>query len=463
MWQKYSTYLQCLVWVVFGVGGLTMCRIREEVLSTDPGLRLAFSRDTVRFDTLFSDRRSLTRRLVVVNPNANAVETSLKLAGGENSPYSLVVNGTAARSVDRLRILGGDSVLVLVTVRPVANNQELPFVLRDSVEFFTNGSRQNVKLLAWGRDAIYLGRQSLRGQVVWQSTRPYVILDTLLVEANSSLTIGPGVQVYLEPGASLFVRGSLQVQGTVQKPVSFGGTRLDAAFRNVPGQWGAIFFLEGSQNNRLSNARLRNGTIGLRVGTPDNDTIYDVVVENTIIENMRSAGLAAFTSDVSLVNTQINNCIEHLVYCVGGGHYQFRHCTLANAQVRFLRQGPSVVLANVLPLPNNEFLRASLSGRWENCLLWGDQADEIGFINDGRTPFIFLLRNSLLRTTNQNLATNRNVLNVDPRFVRPTELNFQLDSLSPAVNLGAPLGISTDLRGRPRTNRPDAGAYERRD
>jgi hypothetical protein len=453
---------RCLIALAL-LAGLATCQLREEALTSDPGARLAFSRDTVQFDTLFSNRASITRRLVVRNPNANAIETSVRLAGGAASPYQLVVNGETAQSVERLRILGRDSVLVLVTVRPPGTSREVPFLLRDSVEFVTNGNRQMVKLLAWGRDAIYLSRQALRGQVTWQGTRPYVIMDTVLVEANSTLTIREGVEVYLEPGASLFVRGSLQVQGTVQRPVHFGGTRLEEAFRNVPGQWGAIFFLEGSTNNRLANARLRNGTTGLRVGTPDNDTIYDVMVENTIIENMRSTGLTAFTSDVSLINTQINNCIDNLVLCAAGGHYQFLQCTFANAQTRFLRQGPSVVLANALPLPNGQTLRASLSGQLANCILWGDQESELELTNDGRTPFAFALRNNLVRTANPTFVSERNVLNRDPRFQRPAEANFQLDSLSPAINLGLPLGITTDLRGRPRSNRPDAGAYERRD
>jgi hypothetical protein len=463
MLHKYSTHFT-LHWLVIGwLAGLAACQPREEALTTDPAVRLGFSRDTVRFDTLLSGRLSPTRRLVVRNPSPNAVLTSVRLAGGDSSPYQLVVNGRAASHVPDLRILGRDSALVLVTVRPGASDRELPFVVRDSVEFLTNGNRQHVKLLAWGRDAIFLSRQVLRGAVTWRGTRPYVVLDTLLVDASSTLTVQEGVQVYLEPGASMFVRGSLQVQGTVQQPVGFANTRQDEPFRNAPGQWGAIFFLEGSRGNRLANARLRNGTIGLRVGTPDQDTAYDVTVENTIIENMQVAGLMAFTSDINLVNTQVNNCIDNLVLCSAGGHYVFQHCTFANAQTRFLRQGPSVVLANALALPDNQFLRASLTGRMENCILWGDQTNEIDLGNDGRTPFSFTIRHSLVRTTAQLATTNQNVTGREPRFLRPTEANFQLDSLSPAVNLGVPLGIGTDLRGRPRSNRPDAGAYERRD
>jgi hypothetical protein len=444
--------------------GLLGCQPPAEVLTTSPEARLAFSRDTVLFDTLLTDRLSLTRRLWVYNPGPNAVETDLRLAGGENSPYQLVVNGQAARPGNRLRLLGRDSALVLVTARVPPGQRDLPFVVRDSVQFTTNGNAQQILLLAYGRDAVYLRNVRLRGAHRWSGTRPYVLVGNVLVDSLATLQVAEGVQVLLDAGANLLVAGQLRVEGTAARPVVFTSSRQDGPFADAPGQWGGLYFLEGSRPHYVGHARLRNGTFGLRLGRPDTDTLPDLVVENTIIENMREAGIAAFTSDLAATNTVVSNCINQLVLLAAGGHYRLRHCTLANTQTRFLREGPSVVASNTLALDNGQNLDAPLAFWLENSLVWGDQTDELGLVDGRRRPFAAQVRNCLVRSSLVDLAANQNLLNQNPQFVNAPERNFRLDSLSPAVNLGAPLGVRTDLPGRARSlTRPDAGAYERRD
>ncbi|MCU0448607.1 MAG: right-handed parallel beta-helix repeat-containing protein [Bernardetiaceae bacterium] len=459
-WIKWPMgWLSLLAW-----GGLLGCEPRQEVLTTSPEARLGFSRDTVLFDTLLTDRLSLTRRLWIYNPSANAVETDLRLAGGENSPYRLVVNGQEARPTSRLRLLGRDSALLLVTARVPPGQRDLPFVVRDSVLFTTNGNAQKILLLAYGRDAVYLRNVRLRGAHRWSGSRPYVLVGNVLVDSLATLQVAEGVQVLLDAGANLLVAGQLRVEGSPGRPVVFTSSRQDGAFADAPGQWGGLYFLEGSRPHYVGHARLRNGTFGLRLGRPDADTLPDLVVENTIIENMREVGIAAFTSDLQATNTVVSNCIGQLVLCVAGGHYRLRHCTLANSQTRFLREGPSVVASNTLLLDNGQNLDAPLGFWLENSIVWGDQADELGLVDGRRSPYTAEVRNCLVRSSLNNLAANRNLANQNPRFVSAPERNFRLDSLSPAVNLGAPLGIRTDLLGRPRSPaRPDAGAYERRD
>ena len=54
--------------------------------SSSPELRLEFSRDTVAFDTLFTDMASPTAMFVVHNRNAHSLRINdIRLAGGEGS------------------------------------------------------------------------------------------------------------------------------------------------------------------------------------------------------------------------------------------------------------------------------------------------------------------------------------------------------------------------------------------
>jgi len=47
-----------------------------------------------------------------------------------------------------------------------------------------------------------------------------------------------------------------------------------------------------------------------------------------------------------------------------------------------------------------------------------------------------------------------------PKFMNPYIYRFQLDSLSPAIDTAAALGVKLDLAGRVRDDKPDIGAYE---
>src|SRR4051812_36217816 len=118
---------------------LLACSRKDEELSTSPSDRLSFSEDTVFFDTLFTTVGSITKRLIVHNPNKNKVRVSqILLAGGSNSSYSVIINGRTGNRINDLEILGKDSVYILISVKIDPSNQNLPFLVSDSLIFDTN-------------------------------------------------------------------------------------------------------------------------------------------------------------------------------------------------------------------------------------------------------------------------------------------------------------------------------------
>ena len=77
------------------------------------------------FDTLFTSIGSTTKRLRVMNPNKKALKISnISLAGGSESPYSIIVNGDEGVSFDDIVVFGEDSLLILVevTIDPLNEN-----------------------------------------------------------------------------------------------------------------------------------------------------------------------------------------------------------------------------------------------------------------------------------------------------------------------------------------------------
>ena len=218
----------------------TACEPQDEIISTDGSITLRFSADTVFFDTVFTTLGSVTKRLSVRNPSSNAVEISkVSLGQGGLSPYSIIINGVESDFWENISVLGGDSILVLAKVQIDPADENLPFIIQDSIIFETNGNVQDVKLVSWGQDARFFrgGLQTLPCDAVWDRQRPYVVYDSLFVPEGCQLTITEGTQVHMNPGAALFVTGSLKVEGSAENLVVFQGVRLEKRYEDVAGQW----------------------------------------------------------------------------------------------------------------------------------------------------------------------------------------------------------------------------------
>lgn len=455
-----SLFAVCLVLA------LSLCTPVEEELTLDPEAYLTFSTDTLFFDTLFTDTVSFTRRFRVFNPQRNAVRlSSISLASGANSSFSLFLNGIKGQQFDDQVILGEDSLLVLVEVNIPSRDENSPFLVEDSVIFVTNENIQTVNLVAWGQDAHFFRSDSIIAcNTTWMADKPYVLYGSVLLDSLCELEVEAGTEIYINNGASFFVAGTLKVNGTAEEPVLFRNVRLD--IENAPGQWVGILFLEGSKDNLIDYAVIRNAEFGVRLGTPDNDTIPDLIISNTIVENMSSFGILAFTSDLWAYNLLVNNCINSTAGHFAGGHYIYQHCTLANYSIGQANEAPAMIFTDNLELSDGSLLQADLYTQLQNNIIWGDHQDveELQFAASGGTMFEVLVEHCMIRSQNSDFDINNNILETEPgfpRFVDPVEYNYQLDTLSPAIDRGRPLAIDSDLLGNPRDATPDMGAYER--
>jgi hypothetical protein len=152
----------------------------DEIISEDPGSQLSFSADTITFDTVFTSIGSVTKRFIVRNQNPNAlIIENIYVGEGNDSPYSIAVSGYESNSVENQQILGNDSLLVLVTVRIDPSEESLPFVVRDSIVFITNGNVQDVKLQSWGQNAHFLGNAVLDCDTQWSPDLPYFLFSEM--------------------------------------------------------------------------------------------------------------------------------------------------------------------------------------------------------------------------------------------------------------------------------------------
>lgn len=445
------------------------CKPEEEIISNDKNIKLSFSQDSVKFDTLFSTLGSTTKRFYVRNNSKNAVKVNISIGSGENSPYKVIAGGRTGNLLSDVEILGKDSVLVLVSVTIDPSNKDLPFLVKDSLIFNTNDNIQDVKLVAWGRDAIFVNKTTLTTNTTWNSPRPYVILDTLIVDSIATLTIEKGTELYFNNKAALIVRGTLKATGEYQKQIIFNSIRNDRRYLNTAGQWAGIYFEKSSKNNVMNYTKVRNASYGLYLECFDDDTFPDLTLSNSIIENMVHTGLYTISSDVTAHNLIISHCRENLVNNVGGGAFNYTHCTFASFS-------DFSIYYDVIPktavyfssayknaeLPEVAEIKHPLYVNIANSIIWGESSSSY-FNLDTAENVVYDISNNLIKADLSILKNNNNILTKEAvgfKFKDPKKYNFKLDTLSIAKDKGKITEILSDIENKIRDDKPDLGAYE---
>jgi len=442
------------------IASVISCSFTAEEISTDPAIKLRFSADTIFFDTIFSEIPSISRRLKVYNDYNQTVRIAKIEFNNPNSPYSLTVNGIQGTAFNNTQLLANDSMLVFLEANISDRDSLSPYVVEDQLKFITNGNQQEISVFSWGQDANYLKDSILASNTTWQAGKPYVIFDNILIDSLCTLNIGPGARIFSHPGSNIYVKGSIKVNGTRENRIIFMNDRFDGNYANSPGQWGGIVFLEGSKNNLFQYADIRNGQIGIWLGTPDKDTLADLVLENSIIENMSESAVLAFTADLEMTNCLLDNTGQLTFGGLAGGNYILKHNTIANYAFGFFKSQPAVAITDQLELSDGTNLAAPVSLIMQNNIVWGISNDEISLLNESGNDFTIDMLNNLLKTNDPAFVGFNNITNQDPQFTNPGNFDYLPETSSPAIDAGASLNIFIDLRGNARSNTPDIGAYE---
>lgn len=463
----YIPIRYCLLGATLLLLLFSACEPEEERLKKDPGLLLIFSTDTIQFDTVFtgteSEVRNITRRLLVYNPHDNAVEiNNISLAGGNSSSYQLIVNGIRSAAIQNQTLLGGDSLLVLTQLQIAPQNQDMPFLVKDSILFQQNDYVQHVKLRAYGQDAHFIKKGLLACDQEWGAGKAYVLKDTVWVGEGCTLSISKGAKIYFDNHAALMVEGSLIATGTQDERIIFNNSRLD--IKNQLGLWAGIYFEGGSSNNQILYSDIRNAHIGVSLNIADEDTLPDLIIAHSQIENTTRAGIFASNSDLYVYNSLVNNATGNVVEHTEGGNYTYIHCTLVNYgtlgfsinnPVAYFT-GPSDVNAPTSPL----------NIRLYNNIIWSGGRlayDSDLIIDDIVANYQLAMGHNLIRSIDESQAVNNNILSSEldfPDFTGVFQYSYQIDSLSPAIDKGAPLDFLLDLEDNERDSLPDMGAYE---
>ncbi|KXX68296.1 hypothetical protein [Flammeovirga sp. SJP92] len=449
-------------YIAIGLIFFTSCDPQDEILSTDPNLRLSFSQDTVFFDTLYTskvdegiDMPSTTQRFTVYNRSENAVNIAEISLSDPDNVYQLLINGQASDKVENTFLRGGDSMLIFAEANIPHENKDDIREFTGSVNLFTNGNRQEVILSAFAEDPFYVaGGAIVIGDVVWPKGRPYVIMDSLYVAESSSLTVEAGAKMVFNNDAKIQVSGSLKLQGTVQDTIRLESIRTDGRYFNSPGQWGGIIFDSLSSNNEVKGVHLKNATFGLYIYHPDEDDEIDLLIENSTIENISQVGVSVIKADVTVINSIISHTVSYAYAHASGGVCNFLYNTVVNENTGFFRDRPSLAFEAVA---DDKGVLTPIDLTLKNNIIWGSLSNEISILEGVNKLSVV---HNLLKTNVEDFDPS-NILNQDPYFKVPYSYNYQISEESPAREVGIDVeGINMDQVGVPRTSPPDIGALQ---
>ncbi len=475
------------IFVVFIVVVLSFA-CRKEILNTDPDFRLKFSRDVVLFDTVFAKIGSKTEVFKAINTSNKTVRIDeIRFGTGQNSNFRMNVNGFSGNIIYEVDILPRDSIYIFVEVTVDPQNSNTPFVVRDSIIFSFNGVQQDVKLMAWGKDAIYFYPDNfvpglpafsiIPCNATFTKEKPYVIVGYAVVDSDCNLTIEAGAQInfFTNAGLWVFTDGSIQAEGTVEEPIIFQGARPSFQYSDIPGQWDRIWINQGKTNNVFRNCIIKNGIIGIQaepIPLSDLTSPRNLELHNVQIYNMLAFGLFTRAFNIQSYNLIVGNCGNASVLLTYGGAYLFEHTTIANYWTRSNRQNASLIMSDREVFGASD-LSVNFNAEFRNAIVYGSAEHEV--ITDVAIENNFNVKfdHALLRLSPQAKEPKaqqvNTLINENPLFEDVRIYDYRLKQTSPARGKGNVNFVlqnleklNKDISGniRPTGISPDLGAHQ---
>lgn len=450
----------------------------DEDFTTSPNHPLTFSIDSLDFDTLISGDLSHTQTFQVYNKNDKALRIKqISLLNGKNSIFRVNVDGTSLSEdlVGDFELRAGDSLRIFVNALPPLTDQDFPILHTDKLLFqLESGKYHELPLKIYGWDVIKLKGLNINDDTSFNATRPYNILDSLVVLPKAELTIHPGTQLLFHANSKLIVYGRLKVLGAIDANVVFRGDRLGNMFTNqsydcIPGQWGGIEIKSQSYGNLFDYADIHSGNFGIVCDSSD-VTIEKVRIENCIIHNTTYDALSLNNVSAVIGNSQITNSGGNCI-SIKGGDVQIIHSTIGQFYAFEATRGVALHFSSNAHYPLHRL-------EVFNSIVTGYSSDEImGVKETEESSFNYKFQNCLLNTPpyespeiincfwdNSDYPVSR-ADNFYPEFdLDKLIFNFYLSPQSQAVgNADASITASTypnDRVGVIRSERPSIGCYE---
>ena len=520
-YKKFSSMKRSLYITLSLIALVFWSSCRQDFIFAPSSGNLSFSKDTVYLDTIFSNIGSSTYTLKVYNTSdEDILIPSIKLSKGQESNYRMNVDGLIGngaligKEFENIELLARDSMYVFIEttidIFPLVEN-ETQFLYTDVIVFENTSGVQNVELVTLVRDAVFIfpnrdsegvvetlafdtdgdgvddetsvkGRFLQDSELTFTNEKPYVVYGYAAVGDGKTLNINPGARIHFHEDSGLLItnNASLHVNGLpsldlelLENEVVFEGDRLEPLYENVPGQWQTIWLFNGSTDNVINYATIKNGTIGvLSDGNQQDPTKLEI--NNSQVYNQSNFGILGRATSIIAENIVINNIGLSSFAGTVGGNYNVTHSTIANYWTSSFRQYPALLLNNfIVDSENIVTTNPLVAANFTNCIIYGNDSPELFLENKNSEDFNFKFTNSLIYFDDPNgnfsspeydfsdTTLYENVIfNNNPQFLDPFNNKLNIPFGSPAEGAGIFSGnLTKDITNTTRNSPPDLGPY----
>lgn len=229
----------------------------------------------------------------------------------------------------------------------IDNKNNAPFMARAFRPNGSTGGEDRLLLAVLCLAFIILGATIAPAQTIvsgkvmgtWVRERaPYILQESVTVQANEVLTILPGVAVIIPANSRIIVHGTLHAVGKPNWEITFSTPDLEAA------PWNGIEFRGNTKDCRMEYCRVRKATRGVTLYSSRADNVstaiyncsFDECVDGIFVHAQGSGGLnpcwgASPTVSVDVRNSVFRSLVNGIVlngqgvyhqgwFCGGGGN-----------------------------------------------------------------------------------------------------------------------------------------------
>ncbi|HXX87904.1 MAG TPA: Ig-like domain-containing protein [Candidatus Acidoferrum sp.] len=163
--------------------------------------------------------------------------------------------------------------------------------------------------------ATYVGGPIDKDTVWTLVDSPFVVSNDIIINANTTLTIEPGVEVRFGDNSSIIVYGTLVAQGTETANIQFTSNGINP----TPGDWASI-----QLNDRQASASLNNCAIEYALNGITLDA-GSLTIENSLISFNSENGIAIANATANVNNNNFENNTESGIYINGNNQAQIQN------------------------------------------------------------------------------------------------------------------------------------------
>ena len=437
-----------------------------------PSDLLAFSTDTLSFDTVFTDLGTPTARLKVYNKASKSINISSIRMRNDDGVFTMNVDGVSGKKFENVEIRANDSIFVFVECLIEETDARHPFKVEGMMDFLTNGVTQTVVLEAYGQNVRRLRGVTIDSDITFTDEMPYVIFDTLRVSAGATLTLSPGTRLLFHDKGMLQIDGRLLALGEVGKMVSMRGDRLDnvlpdTGYEILSGQWQGVRFGAESFDNRMEYVEMQSTVHGVVVDSCGITDRGKLTLVNSWLHNSQGNVLRSEHAWVDAYGCCFSDAGEATVYLRGGVH-NFVQCTMANYYLFAISTESILTLSYLSREESSGITNPLMKADFNNCIIYGITSPLTPGDLEGTEVF---MHNVLLGVGGSDDDHFISCLwDENPEFETIRDdyyFNYRLKEDSPAIDAGNPELVTPqclfDMDGinRLEGGNPALGAYAR--